>query len=89
MYQIDQYLKIIERIFFFNEKKRVYQHYNEELVHRNEDQMHHNDEHREVIVKMVRDYLEHHDQANRNRTNELLDEIHLSLTKIFNKNYFV
>ena len=33
---------------------------------------------------MVQDYLVHHDQANQNLTNELLDEIHLS-----NKNEFL
>jgi hypothetical protein len=34
---------------------------------------------------MVRDYLEHHDQANQNLTNELFDEIHRSLKEIFMK----
>ncbi len=58
-----------------------YRHYSEELVLHNEDQMHHNGEHQKVIAKMVRDYLVHHDQANQNLTNVVLDEIHLSVRK--------
>ena len=57
---------------------RIYQHYNEAQVDHSEDRMHHNAEHHEVIVRMVRDYLEHHDRANQNLTNVLLHEIPLS-----------
>jgi len=65
-----------------NEKTEVrrllYQHYNEVLVHQNENQKPHIDEHQLIIVKMVRDYLAHHDQAIQNLTNELLDGFLLS-----------
>lgn len=47
------------------------------MVH-NENQKHQNDEHHLIIVKMVQDYLGHHDQANQNLTNELSGELHLS-----------
>jgi hypothetical protein len=69
---------------FLGEKQRCYihyQHYNGGLVLQNENQMHHNDEHHLIIVKMVPDYLVHHDQANQNLTNELSDVIPLSIKK--------
>lgn len=45
------------------------------------NQKHHYDEHHLIIQGMVQDYSVHHDQAIRNLTNELSNEIHLSKNK--------
>lgn len=70
-----------EMIVFLQKQQTIhqsYQHYNELSVDQTANQKHHYDEHHLIIQGMVQDYSVHHDQAIRNLTNELSNEIHLS-----------